>query len=312
MSITYSAAIEKTLRILTPTTVEQSIQISADYVAGSGVLVLDPSNPAVSAIRPGDYLENQVQMWLVQSVTDLDTGTFAVIGGFQGSTDADVTHSLTSINATVFIRPKFSRWDISVALNDELAALSSPEVGLGQILTAPITYVPTFVGYSLPTTFDPSTSKVLEISFAEPLPWKRNPLIRRGEYRVIRNQAANSAFPNGCGVMLYRAAWPGQVVTVQFLSPFSPLVNLTDDLLDVAGVPTSAQDIVCMGAALRLAPDREIQRNTMAAQPDPRKAPEVPANAIQSSANNLYIRYLRRRNEEQKRLVRSFPNAERA
>ena len=139
---------------------------------------------------------------------------------------------------------------------------------------------------------------------------RRYPLIRRGDYRTLRNQTTPD-FPNGCAVKLSAGGWPGQPVHVQYLAPFTRLVNQTDDLLAVAGVPQTAQDIVPMGAALRLAPPREIQRNTMGAQPDPRKAQEVPPNAIQASANALNILYLRRISQEQSRIKRAFPQAER-
>ena len=143
-----------------------------------------------------------------------------------------------------------------------------------------------------------------------PEPARRYPLIRRGEYRTIRNQTS-SDFPNGAGLVIYKGGRAGQPIHVQYLAPFTRLVNPTDDVLTVGGVPQSAQDILAMGAALRLAPPREIQRNTMGSQPDPRKAAEVPANAIQSSANALNGQYMKRINEEQSRIRRAFPNAER-
>lgn len=312
MSLEYSQAIEKVLRQLTPTAVEQALQITSDYVAGSGVLVLDETSLAwPAASGPGTLLSNGLNVWYVQQVTDADTGTLSVIGGYQGSEDADITASTTNVSAQVVVSPKFTRWDISQALNDELLALSAPtdDAGLGQIITADVTYVPTFMGFSLPSTFDPASSKVLEISYSEPLPARRQPLIRRDQYRVSRNQSA-SVFTNGCGVILYKRAWPGQPFRVQYLAPFQPFVDLDDDMLTVCGVPPSAQDIVCWGAALRLAPDREIQRNTMGTQPDPRKSTDVPANAIQNSTTGLNGRYLKRIKQEQKRLTLSFPQAE--
>lgn len=316
MSNTYSALIEKTLRLLTPTSNEQQLQITTDYVAGSGTLVVDSTSPAYAqAGRPGTILANQLQLWVVQK--DNGGGSLSVIGGYQGSTDTNVTHSATSPTATVIVKPKFSRWDISVAINDELLALSSPENGLGQIKAANVTYIPTFMGYSLPASFDPVSSRVLEVSFAEPLPWLRNPMIKRGQYRVIRNQDSTS-FPSTCGIILYgaggrprgRAAFPGLPVRVQFLAPFTTLVNLTDDALTVAGVPVYMQDIIPWGAVLRLAPDREIQRNTLMAQTDSRKAQDVPAHAIMTAVTDLHNRYERRISEERDRIVMAYPDAE--
>ena len=305
-TLSYSDAIEKTLRLLTPTMVEQALQITSDYTAGSGSLTLDASAAALAAVRPGAILANNLNLFYVTSVA---SNVISVIGGYQGSADVSQVAGATPAS-TVYIRPKFSRFDVSVAINDELDSLSAPENGLGQILTTDVTYNPVFEGYSLPTTFDPASSYILEITYKEALPVRRYPLIRRGDYRTLRNQTTPD-FPNGCAVKLSAGGWPGQPVHVQYLAPFTRLVNQTDDLLAVAGVPQTAQDIVPMGAALRLAPPREIQRNTMGAQPDPRKAQEVPPNAIQASANALNILYLRRISQEQSRIKRAFPQAER-
>ena len=196
-----------------------------------------------------------------------------------------------------------------MAINDELLSLSNPEHGLGQILATDVTYIPTFMGYALPTTFDPVTSRVLAVSYAEPLPWLRNPQIRRGQFRVIRNQDTSS-FPSSCGIILYRRAYPGLPVRVQYLAPFSPLVNLTDDTLTVGGVPAYMQDIIPWGAALRLAPDREIQRNTMMSQTDSRKAQDVPARAIVGSVSDLRTRYQMRISQERDRIRSAYPDGE--
>ena len=69
-------------------------------------------------------------------------------------------------------------------------------------------------------------------------------------------------------------------------------------------------DIVVMGAEIRLAPDREISRNSTASQPDPRKNPEVPAGAMQQSTNKLEARRQRRIDEERSYINRNYPNAE--
>jgi len=304
---TYSSLIEKTLRLLTPTQVEQQLQITTNYVAGSGTLVLDSTAAALAAVRPGVILANGLNLFYVTSITG---NTASVIGGYQGSTDVSQAAGTTPAS-TVVVRPKFSRYDVSLAINDEIDALSSPDNGLGQILSADVTYISVFMGYPLPATFDSATSYILEIQAKWASPERRFPLIRRNEYRTVRNQT-DSAFPSGCGFIEYsNKTWSGQPMHVQFLAPFNRLVSLSDDALTVGGVPQTAQDIIPMGAALRLAPPREIQRNTMGAQPDPRKASEVPPNAIQSSANALNALYMKRIGQERARITRAFPQAER-
>ena len=311
MALTYSDLLEKTLRLLTPTQVEQTIQLTASYTAGSGTMTVDANAPGYAAAgRPGAILSSgqgaTPQLWQVQR--DIGSGVLQVIGGFQGSTDTNVTGSCTDPKASLVVRPKFSRFDIGVAINDELYGISA-DGWLGQQVQTNITYVPAFMGYPLPATFDTASSRILEISYAEPVPTHRNPLIRRGEYRVLRNQDS-AQFANGSGLVIYKMAWAGLPMRVQFIAPFAPLVGLTDGVTAVAGVPPNQIDLIAWGAALRLAPDREIQRNTMATQPDPRKAAEVPPNAIQNSTIGLQRRYDARLNDEKKRLFRTFPECE--
>lgn len=314
MSKTYGDLIEEAIRYLTPTAIERSVQIITDYVAGSGVLVVDYNNPAFPSIRPGTILACGLQLWYVQSITTPATGTLSVVGGFQGSTDANVTHSASSPTAQVYIHPRFSRFDVANAINQELDALSAPTNGLGQIISADVTYVPAFVGYALPSTFDNASSKILEISYKTADARRRFPLITRDRFRTIRNQS-DPAFPSGAGVMVYPTddgwtAQPGLPMHVQFLSPFTHLAALTDNALSVAGAPITMQDILTLGAAIRLAPTREVQRNSTSAQPDPRKATEVQAGAIANSVSGLLRLYTARINQEQSRLRMQFPEAE--
>lgn len=122
-------------------------------------------------------------------------------------------------------------------------------------------------------------------------------------------------FPTGNGIIISNDSYgeraqPGFPITVTFLAPFKTLANLSDDLLTVAGVPLTAQDIVVMGAEERLASDREIARNTTGSQPDPRKATEVPAGAMRGATAALVARRQRRINEEADRIWRSYPQME--
>ena len=219
-------------------------------------------------------------------------------------------YDLTANSAQCFIQPRFTPWDISVAINDELKALTTPKSGIGQILTSDQTFIPVYMGYDLGSSFDPVRSRVLEITFALPAPMRQNPLIRRGEYRVIRATNQPGIFPSGNGVLIYRDAFVGFPIHITQLAPFQPLVNLTDSLQTVAGVPIYMEDIVEFGAVLRLAPDREIQRNSLAFQRDPRKAAEVPASAQMHSIDALQRRYQSRLDDEAANIKYAYKQSE--
>jgi hypothetical protein len=304
----FSDCIEKVSRRLEPTT-GACLALLADYTAGSGTITLDHASLAFNGVQPGVMLSIGLNQIRVLGSPNVSTGVTTVVGGQQGSTDANVDYDATP-TPLAYINPRFSRWDISVAINDELQALTTPKQGIGKIDTWDTNFVPVYMGYDLGPNFDSVRSRVLEISFALPAPMRQNPLIRRGDYRVIRATNQPSIFPNGNGVLIYKDAFVGFPIHVTFIAPFSPLVSLTDDLDTVAGVPVYMQDIVDMGAELRLAPDREIERNSLSFQRDPRKAPEVPATAVMNSTNALQRRYQGRIDDEASNIKRAYKNSE--
>lgn len=305
---TFQNTIDKVWRRLEPTP-PAALALLADYTAGSGTMTLDYTSLAFNGVQPGAILSIGLNQVRVLGVPNGGTGVTSVVGGQQGSTDANVDYDASPV-PLAFINPRFTPYDISVAINDELQALTTPKQGLGKIDTFDTNFIPVYNGYDLGPNFDSVRSRVLEISFALPAPQRANPLIRRGDYRVIRATNQPGIFPNGNGVIVYRDAFVGFPIHITFIAPFTPLVNLTDDLLTVAGVPVYMQDIVDMGAELRLAPDREIDRNSLNFQRDPRKAPEVPATAVMNSANALQRRYMGRIDDEASNLKRAYRQSE--
>ena len=173
-----------------------------------------------------------------------------------------------------------------------------------------MTFNPTYMGYDLGTTFDSVSSRILEVTYKIAPPVRSYPLIRRGDYRVLRNQNDPSIFPSGNGLIIYKTAYPGLPIHIQFLSPFNQLTNLTDDLTTVAGLPNSMYDLPDLGAALRLMDPREIKRNFIESQPDPRKAPEVPPAATANSQARLEKQRQARIDAECERIVRAYPESE--
>ena len=296
---TFSDLIEKTSRRLLSGVSEQTAVLTSNYTAGGQTLQL--SGGFSGAIQTGTRLSIDLEVFYVTSTTT--SGSIGVIGGYEGSTQAD-----HASGAQVHINPRFSKYDISVALNDDLLDLSSPTNGLGQIGTTDVTYIPIYAGYDLGSGFTPD-SKVLEVSWKTVPPHRTFPLIRRGDYAVRRRQNTTD-FPSGNGIIVYQAAQPGFPIRITYLSPFSPLVNLTDDVTAVAGVPASMMDLPPLGAAMQLIQPREIKRNFFESQPDPRKAPEIPPNAVANSSAKIEQQRQRRIDAENDRIMRAYPEAE--
>lgn len=298
---TFSDLIEKTSRRLLSGVMEQTVQLVADYTAGGATITV--SGGFSGAIQAGARLSIDLEVFYVTSTAS--GGSIGVIGGYEGSTQAN-----HASGAQVHINPRFSKFDIGVAINDDLLDLSSPMNGLGQIGAVDVTYIPVYAGYDLGSGFDGLSSKVLEVSWKTVPPTRTYPLMRRGQWRVIRNQSDTSAFPSGNGIIVYDSAQPGFPIRVQYLSPFAPLVNLTDDVTAVAGLSNTAVDIPPLGAAIQLMQPREIKRNFFESQPDPRKAPEIPPNSVANSFAKLEQQRQKRIDAECDRIMRAYPEAE--
>jgi hypothetical protein len=298
---TFSDLVEKTSRRLLSGVMEQTVQLIGDYTAGASTLTV--VGGFSGAIQAGARLSIDLEVFYVTSTTT--AGTLGVIGGYEGSTPAN--HASGS---QIHINPRFSKFDIGVAINDDLLDLSSPINGLGQVGAIDVTYIPVYAGYDLGSGFDGASSKVLEVSWKTVPPTRTYPLMRRGQWRVIRNQSDTSAFPSGNGIIVYDSAQPGFPIRVQYLSPFAPLVNLTDDITTVAGIPNTMADIPPLGAAIQLMQPREIKRNFFESQPDPRKAPEIPPNSVANSFAKLEQQRQKRIDAECDRIMRAYPEAE--
>ena len=274
----YEDVIQKTKRRLLAGVREQTANLTETYVANSEVLQI--GGEYSGAIQPGTRLAIDLEIFYVTSTTT--AGAIGVVPGYEGSTPAN--HNVGSL---IFINPRFSYFDIGVAVNDDLLDLSAPDNGLGQIINIAATYNPTFQGYDLGSQFVSPGSKILEVNYQIAPPVRTNPQIRKGTFRVLRNANQPTVFPSGNGLIIYESAYPGLPINIQALSPFNPLVNLTDDLTTVAGLPPSMYDLPDLGAALRLMDPREVKRNFYESQPDPRKAVEIPPQAVANSSAKL-------------------------
>ncbi len=305
---TYSDVIWKTRRRLLSGVREQTVQLTMDYTAGSEVIYVGGNTGSATApnflgsIQPGGILGIDLEMFYVQATT---ATTVTVVPGYEGSTEAD--HSAGSL---VYVNPRFSLFDIGVAINDDLLDLSAPYNGLGQILNQFVTYNPTYVGYDLGPNFNTQSSRILEVSYKIAPPVRTYPLIRRGMYRILRGSPDNSVFPSGSGVVIYKEGYPGLPIQIQMLSPFSPLVNLDDDLTAVAGLSPTMYDLPDLGAFIRLVQPREVKRNFYEAQPDPRKAVEIPPQAVANSSVKVEAQRQKRIDAEKDRIEQAYPEAE--
>lgn len=286
---TYSSVIEETLRRLMPAQLDLTVQLVGDIDNEMETVVVSGAM-SNRAIAYGEILSCEMELMYVQAWNQT-TLTAQVIRGAQGSTPA---HHGTG--STIVIQPKFSRFDIGQAINQELNSLSG--AGLFQIKTADITYNPTYMGYDLP--HDPGLIDVIGVRYKIAPPTRNYPTIK---HWAVLPAMTDTDFPSGMALVVYSGGYPGLPMHIWYSSAFDSLIYLTDPISRVSGLPFTAVDILSVGASIIAVHSREVKRNFMEAQPDPRKAPEVPPQAVMNSTKGLEMWRANRISEERGRLM---------
>jgi len=229
-----------------------------------------------------------------------------VIRGVGGSVAA--THASGTV---VRVNPTWTNFEISQAINDELADLSSPRNSLFQVRSVDFDFQPSRAGYELVGLLD--FIDVWRVRYDTPGPEHAWPVIRPSEWRV--DQAADTAdFPSGVQLVLDTGGSPGQKVRVSYRASFTRLPTLVDadlaaDILTATGLHAEAHDILSLGAAIRLLSGLEAQRAYMTTQANPRRADEVPPRTAVSAIAPLAQQREDRINAEAIRLRARYPKA---
>ena len=297
--------IEKVWRRVYSGSADSTVQLVADLDApatGAPATTFTVTPATNNAMRVGAILAVDLE---VMYVTAYDTGSVTVVRGYQGSVAA--SHAAGTL---VYIQPVYTKFDVGVALNDELLRLSSPGNGLFKVGVETITYNPVYMGYDLggiPTNF----IDVMEIRHKIPYPTRNYPSIKK--WKVLRSIPDAGVFPSGAGIVVYESGYPGMPMYVQYSAPFDTIDStawLSTSDVTVTGLTPTMVDIPPLGAEIQLTLPREIRRNFMSIQPDPRKSPEIPAGSISNSVQAMMMLYNTRISEEADRLMRQYTRVE--
>jgi hypothetical protein len=247
-------------------------------------------------IQAGAYLEIDLEVmyvWESRPASKAVTVERAQLGSVAAPHTAG---TLATLN------PRFPDFVVVKALNDDLADLSSPMNGLFAVRTVELTATANSAGYDL--TGATGIQEVLAVSTRHPgQPRTWMPVTNF----ALDVNAETDDFASGVALTLHEGVHPGQPLRVVYKAAFAPLVNLTDDVTAVAGLPTSMHDLPPMGAAMRLVAPREIRRNFIDSQGDSRRSAEVPPGAIGASARELARIRRDRILSEAARLARQYP-----
>lgn len=287
---TVGTVVDRTLRQLMSGSVEERNKtVSAVSATATSVSM----QYELAGIRPGGVIQIDNELLYVW---ELNSGAKSVTveRGWNGTTAAAHTSG-----AIVTVDPKFPRAQILEAINAELDDLSSPVNGLFQIKSLELNYNGTASMVNLPTT-----DKIIDIvSVSVRYLSDDYPKIRR--CRLIRD-LPNDDFNSGYAIRLDEEVRAGRMVIV-YKAPFTNVTTDAQNLQNISGVPTSCEDILMMGAQIRLISPREMKRNFTESQGDTRRAEEVPFGAVTGSVNQIIRMRRDRITAEAAKLMRQYP-----
>lgn len=281
--------IDRTVQQLLAGTVEERNKIASTVSSSDTVITM---SYGLGSLRENTVFEIESELMYVWEA-NTTSKTVTVERGFGGSTAASHT-----AGAVATVNPRFPRSQVLTALNSELTDLSSPMNGLFQVKTADISYN----GSDRMVDLDGVTSIIdlFDVRFRYLTDdW---PVIR--EVRLMRDMPT-ADFPSGFALAFDQNLMSGdyRVIYKDFYGTFSTEATTTASV----GVGTQLEDLLVLGAQIRVMAGREVKRNFTESQGDTRRSEEVPAGSITNSINNLLRLRRDRIQAEASRLARQYP-----
>jgi len=287
---TVGTVVDRTLRQLMSGTVEELNKTVGALTAASTSIVFQYD---LNGLRQGGVIQIDNELMYVWEVSS-GSKTATVQRAWNGTTAA--AHVASSV---AIIDPKFPRAQVLEAINAEIDDLSSPMNGLYQIKSLELNYNGTFTMVNLPTT-----DKIIDlVSVTVRYIATDYPKITR--CRLIRD-LPNDDFNAGYAIRFDEQVRAGRMIVV-YKAPFTNVTTEAQNLQNIAGFPTTAEDILMMGAQIRLVSPREVKRNFTESQGDTRRSEEVPTGSVSSSINNIIRMRRDRITAEAARLARQYP-----
>lgn len=288
---TLAQLIQQTKDHLLGNTREEINRLSASYTAAGTSLTLE--FPMRSILADAD-IEIDSEIFRVISVA----GQVATVMGAQYGTTA-ASHSS---GALVIVNPRFRRASIIADLNHALDDLAGE--GIYREVAIDVTFNPVVSGYDLTGSTPANVLDILEVRYQQTGPTKRFPNIK--SFSLLRDM--NTAdFASGTALMIDSPGFPGLPLRVRYSSLFTPLAALSDDVTTTCGLRATADDLPPIGAAIRQMMGREVKRSFLEAQPDTRRAQEVPPGTARNAITELRRMWEMGVAAERMRQVQRFP-----
>lgn len=281
--------VDRTVQNLLAGTVEERNKIASSLDAS---VTSVPVQYSLGSLREQTVFQVDSELMYIWEV-NATSKTLTVERGFAGTTAA--THAN---GAVVTVAPKFPRWMVLQALNDELADLSSPMNGLFQMKTVDIAYNGSDRMINLAGITDMVDVYEVRLRYlADDYPVLRN-------VRLMRNMPTTD-FASGLALALDEGVRSGSLRIV-YKAPYTLFATEASTLAS-SGASVELADLLVLGAQIRLISGREIKRNFIESQGDTRRSDEVPAGAMNASVTNLLRLRRDRITAEAARLNRQYP-----
>lgn len=287
---TVGTVVDRTLRQLMSGTVEERNKTVGALTATTTTISFQYD---LNGMRAGGVIQIDNELMYVWEVFS-GAKTVEVERAWNGTTAA--AHAS---GAVAIVDPRFPRAQVLEAINAEIDDLSSPMNGLYQIKSLELNYNGTFTMVNLPTT-----DKIIDlVSVTVRYIATDYPKITR--CRLIRD-LPNDDFSAGYAIRFDEQVRAGRMIVV-YKAPFTNVTTEAQNLQNISGFPTTAEDILMMGAQIRLVSPREVKRNFTESQGDTRRSEEVPTGSVSSSINNIIRMRRDRITAEAARLARQYP-----
>ncbi len=231
------------------------------------------STYSLDSLRVGQTFEIDSELFYIWAA-DAAAQSLTVERGWNGTTA--VAHTINSI---ITVNPRFPRNQIFEAFNDDLHDLAAPLNGLYRVKNLDISYN----GHDAMINLNGASNVIDLLDVRLRYVSTDYPLIRK--VSLVRNMPT-SDFSSGLALKFSENTLAGSL-RITYKTGFNPMVLEADDVQTITGFPLSAEDVLILGAQIRLMTPREIKRNFTESQGDTRRADEVPPGAVTGSIANL-------------------------
>ena len=270
-------------------TVEERNKLASGINASATSITLTYS---LQGVREGGIFEIGQELFYVWT-TNSTSKTAVVERGFGGTTAS--THDAGAI---VTVNPRFPRHRVMNQLNADLADLSSPMNGLFQMKTLDVSYN--------------GSDRMVDLTGVTNIIDLYDVRLRylNDDYPVIRSvrllrDMPTSDFSSGNALVFDSPVRAGSVRVI-YKAAYGQFAAESDTVASVGGSDT-LDDLLAIGAQMRLVAPREVKRNFTESQGDTRRAEEVPSGAVANSMIQLQRLRRDRIQAEAARLNRQHP-----